>query len=160
MKGIGERVQNVIPIECYKVVVIPMKKPLFAVIILCLTLAPAGALSQTVTLLNGVTYDAQLIGFFTLDGIDHFVFRMTDGSMMAYTRAELATVQFTAAPGAPAAPVAPPAPAAPPVASAAAPVPAQPQPQLQPQPQPQYVTTEREPNDHVGAANLIQPGAD
>ncbi len=134
-----------------------MKKPLFALIIVCLTLAPAGALSQTVTLLNGVTYEAELIGFFTLDGLDHFVFRMTDGSMMAYTRAELATVQFTAAPGAPAAPVAPPAPAAPPAASVApavAPVPAQ------PQPQPQYVTTEREPNDQVGAANLIQPGAD
>ena len=59
----------------------------------CLTALSANVLGSSVTLVNGTTYDAQLVGFFIFDGVDHFVFETADGSLMAYSRAEILSIQ-------------------------------------------------------------------
>ncbi len=65
--------------------------PLAAV---CLLALSAGVLGSSVTLVNGTTHDAQLVGFFTFNGVDHFVFQMADGSLMAYSRTEIAAIEI------------------------------------------------------------------
>ncbi len=62
---------------------------------LCLLAVSAGALSSSVTLLDGTTYDADLVGFFTFDGVDHFVFRLTDGYLMACPRSDVMLIQVS-----------------------------------------------------------------
>jgi len=59
----------------------------------CLIALSANVLGSSVTLVNGTTYDAQLVGFFTFNDVDHFVFQMADGSLMAYSRAEIGSIQ-------------------------------------------------------------------
>ncbi len=60
----------------------------------CLVALSANVLGSSVTLVTGTTYDAQLVGFFTFNDVDHFVFQMADGSLMAYSRAEIASIQI------------------------------------------------------------------
>ncbi|HOL52243.1 MAG TPA: hypothetical protein PLM91_08610 [Bacillota bacterium] len=62
---------------------------------LCLLAVSAGALGSSVTLLDGTTYDADLVGFFTFDGVDHFVFRLTDGYLMACPRSDVMLIQVS-----------------------------------------------------------------
>jgi len=62
----------------------------------CLLTLSASVLGSSVTLVNGTTYDAQLVGFFTFNDVDHFVFQMADGSLMAYSRAEISSIQVNA----------------------------------------------------------------
>jgi hypothetical protein len=60
----------------------------------CLIALSANVLGSSVALVNGTTYDAQLVGFFTFNNVDHFVFQMADGSLMAYSRAEIESIQI------------------------------------------------------------------
>ena len=60
----------------------------------CLIALSANVLGSSVTLVNGATYDAQLVGFFTFNDVDHFVFQMADGSLMAYSRTEIESIQI------------------------------------------------------------------
>ena len=106
----------------------------------------AAVLGSTVTLINGASYNAELVGFFTFGGENHLVFAMADGSLMSFAQSELALIQL--GPGSQAQSQ-PPAVAQPPTA-VTPPAP----------PQAQYVRAEREPNNDAASANLIATGTD